>query len=134
MEEFLLTTEHNEVNAVIINSLFHDNCYVREHMADMVGEKKLLAGLSSLLAQLNREENIYATSSIITALGKLGDKKAYGYILKWFKKNEARIMGTEHFFILKHIYVALASIDGKNQKTTDFIKKYEQHISPEFMS
>jgi hypothetical protein len=130
MEEFLLTSIHVEVNAAVINSLLHENYYVREHMADIVGEKELVAALDTLIVQLGRESNIYAASSMITALGKLRNKKAFPAILKWFKKNEEEIVKTKHFFILKHIYVALSAIDMRNPSTAAFQEKFGQHTLP----
>lgn len=39
LEAFLLKNESDQINEYIINALFSDNNYVREHMADIAGEK-----------------------------------------------------------------------------------------------
>lgn len=130
LEKFLLTTNDLEVDTAIVNSMLHNNYYVREHMADIIGEKKILSGLTALLMQLGREENIYATSSIITALGKLGDKKAFAEIEKWVQKNEDRIVRTQHFFILKHIHLAFVKMGVSNDFTDNFQTRYAEHLTP----
>ena len=130
LEKFLLTTDDIEVDAAIVNSILHDNYYVREHMADIIGEKKILSGLTPLLMQLGREENIYATSSIITALGKLGDKKAFSEIAKWVQENEDRIVSTQHYFILKHIHLAFIGMGVANDFTDQFQRTHAEHLTP----
>ena len=82
LERFLLTSDDIDVDAAIVSSILHENYYVREHMADIIGEKGITSGSDALIMQLGREGNIYTTSSIITALGKLGNKKAYPYIVE----------------------------------------------------
>ena len=41
VEAFLMTNEYEEINQIIINAVFDKNCYVREHISDIIGEKKL---------------------------------------------------------------------------------------------
>jgi len=130
LERFLLTTEDEDVNAKIVDSVLHENHYVREHMADFVGEKRLNFGMRTLIAQLGREDNIYTTSSIISALGKLEDDSAYTPIVLWFEKNEDRIKKTKHFFILKHMNIAFRRLGVSNSFTQNFEKKYARHLSP----
>jgi hypothetical protein len=130
LERFLLTSDNIDVDTTIANSVLHDNYYVREHMADIIGEKKILSAIPILITQLKREENIYTTSSIITALGKLGDKKSYQDIVEWFEINRDKVVETQHFFILKHIYKSLKKLDGKNKYTLDFEKTYGEHLIP----
>ena len=41
IESFLVTTSSKEIDYIIINSIFQGNCYIREHMADIIGEKRM---------------------------------------------------------------------------------------------
>jgi hypothetical protein len=120
-----------EVDSIVVNSVLHDNYYVREHMADVVGEKKIISGVDALTAQLRREDNIYVCSSLITALGKLGVKSAYKDIVDWFADNRERIIKTQHYFILKHIYISFLKLDGSNAFTKNFENEFAEHLTPE---
>lgn len=44
LESFLMTTNSPKVDNAIIKSLCDSNCYVREHISDIIGEKKLSVG------------------------------------------------------------------------------------------
>jgi len=128
LERFLLTSDDYEVHSAIVNSVLHENYYVREHMADLIGEKKLLVGRDVLIAQLAREENIYATASIITALGKLADREAYEPIVNWLEKNRDRVISTQHFFVLKHIGIALKRMRIDNEYSRKFESDFSEHL------
>lgn len=130
LERFLMTSDDNEVDQVIVNSVLHENYYVREHMADIVGEKKIVSGYDALIAQLSRENNIYSTSSIITALGKIGNPAAYNSIVEWFQSNKDKIMSTEHYFILKHIHIALKRLKITNDFTAWFESEFSEYLTP----
>jgi hypothetical protein len=130
LERFLLTSDDIDIDSVIVNSMFHENYYVREHMADMIGEKGILSGVDALTTQLEKEENIYTTSSIITALGKLGNKKGYASIVKWFNNHEEKIIRTQHYFILKHIHISILKLGIRDEFVEKFEKKYAEHLTP----
>lgn len=130
LEKFLLTSESEDVNRSIANSILNENQYIREHMADISGEKRLKFAIDPLLAQLKREENIYATSSIITALGKIGDDSSYSSIVDWHENNKKRILRTQHYFILKHVYRSLKRLGPKKKYTHKFKEKYSEHLGP----
>ncbi len=130
LERFLLTSDDITVDEIIVSSIFHENYYVREHMADIIGEKRINFGVESLMTQLSREENIYSTSSIITALGKLGDPKAYPSIESWFLRNRDKVLRTQHYFILKHIYLAVVNLKVSNDFTKSFRAEFAEYISP----
>lgn len=130
LEKFLLTSVDIDVDSAIVNSILHDNYYIREHMADMIGEKKLLAGVNVLIIQLERENNIYTTSSIITALGKLGNPVAYPAIVEWFERNKERLLKTQHHFILKHIFIAFSRLKISNDFTERFQREFAEYLTP----
>lgn len=129
LEKFLLTSTDLEVDSIIVNSVLHDNYYVREHMADIVGEKRIISGVDALTTQLKREDNVYVCSSLITALGKLGDRRAYRHIADWFGANRDQVIRTQHYFILKHIYIALAKLDKNNPFTAAFENEFAEHVT-----
>lgn len=92
LEAFLMTNEYPKVNETICNAIFDRNCYIREHMSDIIGEKRLYAGIPNLCKQLQNEENYYSAVSIIEALGKLNDSSSLHYILEWVSANEQAIL------------------------------------------
>lgn len=40
LERLLLTCNYDEVNECILDALYSSNCYIREVMADLIGEKE----------------------------------------------------------------------------------------------
>ena len=123
LEAFLLKNESDQINEYIINALFSDNNYVREHMADIAGEKKLAAAEDNLIIQLKRETNIYTISSIVEALGKIDSKKSIDTMKVWLNNNAERAIKNGDYFAIKHFRNAIVKIDsGKTLK--DFDSKY----------
>ena len=82
-----LDISKEKINEYIINSIVSDNNYIREHMADIVGEKKLLIAEDALILQLKRESNLYTAASIVEALGKIDSKKSIDTIKEWLNNN-----------------------------------------------
>lgn len=130
MERFLLTSTDPEVDEAIVNSVLHENNYVREHMADLIGEKNLQFGRDTLIAQLGREGNIFTTASIITALGKLADPVGYLPIVYWFEKNCEDILQTRDYFVLKRIGIAFKKMGISNEFTKKFEVDFAEHLIP----
>ena len=126
LETFLMTTEYEDVNQIIINSLFNSNCHIREHMADIIGEKKLYEAHQSLLKQLDREQNYFTVASIIEAIGKLGDFNDIIFINNWINDHIENVIQDHQFFLFKHIYKALGHLDNTpDQKyVLSFREKY----------
>ena len=131
LESFLMTTNYTEINQMIIDSLFDSDCHIREHMADIIGEKRLYNGISALLKQLEREENYFTISSIIEAIGKIGTFSELKYILNWMEIYENKIIEQHQFFLLKHVYKTICRLDNtpdeKYAKT--FLDKYSQYMN-----
>lgn len=123
LEAFLLKNESDQINEYIINALFSDNKYVREHMADIVGEKKLVAAEDNLIIQLKRETNIYTTASIVEALGKIDSKKSIGAIKEWLNNNAEDAIENGDYFVIKHFRNAIVKIDS-GKTLDDFDSKY----------
>lgn len=135
LEAFLMTSENNKVNQVICDAIFDSNCYIREHMADIIGEKRLLSGVCNLCRQLSVEENYYSAVSIIEALGKLRDTKAIIYINNWIQYYESNIISEKQFFVLKHARIAISKlVDSPDaQELTLFDQKYQKYLQDYFI-
>lgn len=86
LEAFLLKSDSETVNEYIVNAIILDNNYIREHMADIVGEKKLYIAEDTLITQLKRESNIFTIASIVEALGKIHSVKSIDIINQYLDK------------------------------------------------
>ncbi len=123
LEAFLLKTDLEKVDEYIVNALISDNKYVREHMADIAGEKMLYIAEDNLITQLKREQNKYTISSIVEALGKIHSKKSLDAIQDWLKTNATTVIKNQDYFILKHFRNALIKIDPQ-KALQEFDNKY----------
>lgn len=113
LEAFLLKSDSKKINEYIANSILSDNNYIREHMADIAGEKKLFIAEDALIMQLKRENNIYTVASIVEALGKIHSVKSLDTINKYVEKEADTLIQNKNYFVLKHIRNALVRIDQK---------------------
>ncbi len=131
LESFLMTEDDNTIDQIIANSVFDDNCYIREHMADIIGEKKIYSAKNNLKKQLLIEQNYFTTASIIEALAKIGDDEVFRIILKWVSDNAEKIIAEHQFFLLKHIFKAIVLLDNSpNQDyVQDYKNKYGQYMN-----
>lgn len=111
IEHFLMTSTSNKVNEVIINSLLNPDCYIREHMSDIIGEKKLKNATNLLFTQLPKERNFFTAQSMIEAIGKLKQEGGIEVINQWIETNEKEILATNQLFVLKHAFGAISSLD-----------------------
>ena len=129
LEAFLMTSDHPMVDETICNSVFDANCYIREHMSDIIGEKHLEQGLPNLCKQLLCEENYYSAVSEIEAIGKLGKNSAIENIFQWISKNEEKIISEKQFFVLKHARIAIEKLDGSRRYISTFDDKYGELLN-----
>lgn len=111
IENLLMTSSLRSIDEAIINSLCNSDCYIREHMSDIIGEKKLIDAAPLLYAQLAREKNFFTAQSMIEAIGKLKQSGGITAITKWIDENKEEIINTKQLFVLKHAYIAIASLD-----------------------
>ncbi|MBQ7067132.1 MAG: hypothetical protein IJN92_09975 [Lachnospiraceae bacterium] len=123
LESFLLRSNTQLVNEYIINAIVSENHYIREHMADIAGEKNLVYAEENLIIQLKREDNIYTTASIMEALGKIKSNKGSRIIYEWVEKNAEFLIQKSNYFVLKHARNALKNIDETDLLIL-FDKKY----------
>lgn len=111
LEAFLLKSDSETVNEYIVNAILLDNNYIREHMADIVGEKKLYIAEDTLITQLKRESNIFTIASIVEALGKIHSVKSIDIINQYLDKEADSLIQNKNYFVLKHIRNALVKIN-----------------------
>lgn len=123
LEAFLLKNDQEIINEYIINALFSDNKHVREHMADIVGEKQLVAAEDNLILQLRREKNIYTTASIVEALGKINSKKSLAVMSEWLDRNAENTIKNGDYFLIKHFRNAIIRLDS-GKSLTNFDNQY----------
>lgn len=114
LEGFLLKSNTEKVNEYIVNALLSENNYICEHIADIVGEKRLYIAEDNLITQLKRETNLYTTASIFEALGKIQSTKAIPTIIDWLKTNADTAIKKQNYFVLKHARNSLFNIGDKN--------------------
>lgn len=135
VERFLMVTNDKIIDSIIIDSLFHESCYIREHLADIVGEKKLFDAENSLISQLMIEENYFTAVSLISALGKLESNNGASTIMKFIANKIDDIIKTNQLFVLKHSHIAFSRIDKKNntKHLAEFNEKYGNYIKDYFI-
>ncbi len=127
LERFLMLTSDDKINQIIADAVFDDNCYVREHLSDIIGEKKLYVAEPCLIKQLEIEENYYTAISIIEAIGKLNSKNGIIIINQWLTAHYDEIVQTKQFFVLKHARIAIMKLD----KTPDrcLLKEFDERYA-----
>lgn len=130
IEAFLLTTLSKEVNNYIINALFASDRHIREHISDIIGEKRLIEAHNNLLVQLNRETNIYTAASLMEAIGKIGYNDDIFLINKWIENHYEEINNPGGNFVFKHAKNAILALDisQNNQFSVSFIDKYRNNF------
>lgn len=130
LESFLMTTESEDINQIIISSIFDQDCHIREHMADIIGEKRLRGAHTNLVKQLEAEQNYFTVASIIEAIGKIGDFNDINYVMNWVDKNANKVIDEHQYFLLKHIYKAICHLDNTpDQKyITTFTNQYTRYM------
>lgn len=126
LESFLLTTSNQNINKIICDAMFDKDSHIREHFANIIGEKRLTNAYESLIVQLLAEENYYTAGSIIEALGRLRNPNAIQYILNWINENKTEIINTNNYFVFKHTYYSLLMLNKQIAK--QFHDSFEQYL------
>lgn len=135
IENFLMLTTSNEINNTLINALNSQDCHIREHIADIIGEKKLYEAKNQLYFQLSLEKNFYSANSMISAIGKIGDVKGIDIIENWIEANQMEMMQTKQFFVVKYGLWAIEKLDTSFQKNRfeNFKEKYKNCLKDYFI-
>lgn len=133
LESFLINTETRKINEAMCKALRESDFHIREHLADIIGEKKLYIAYSDLCNAIKNENSLYAGKSIIVALGKIGhktEKDAADIILNWLSNNIDRILLSEQSFIdsiLIKSGIAIKQLYPKYSKNFD--EKFQKYIT-----
>lgn len=126
LESFLLTSNLGDINKMICDAICDKDAHIREHFANIIGEKKLYSAKEILSSQLQCEKNYYSAASIIEALGELRATEKVADILLWIDNNKTDILSTKSYFVLKHTYIALTKLDV--QVASQFKEKFYNQI------
>lgn len=131
LEAFLMTSDSEEVNRAIISSMRSRDCHIREHMADIIGEKRLFGAKEVLYRQLLSEENYYSATSIMEAIGKIGFIDGVSIIMQWLNENSNAIIERKMFFVLRHAKIAIAKLDDTPEHlyNNSFIVLYGKYLN-----
>ena len=117
IESFLLSTDNPTVNNMIVNSVLSTDRHIREHIADIIGDKRMPEAKPNLQAQLLREDNIYSAASIIEALGKIGSDEDIEKINNWIHNHFEAINNPGGNFVFKHALNAIMKLDSSVDKS-----------------
>lgn len=130
LEHFLMNSDNEGVNEAIINSLYNEDCHIREHMADIIGAKGIKQGFYALKTQLMLEENWFTVGSIVEAIGRVATSEdGLSIIEKWIDLNGQRMIDEKQFFLLKHLLHSLLLLDSNDGSHADeFLKKYKNYM------
>ncbi len=131
LEALLLTSDVEEINRAITNALFSNDCHIREHMADIIGEKQLHSAGNALCRQLLSEENYYTAVSIMEALGKLNYGVGLASIEEWLIAHGQDIIERKTYSVFRHAQNAIIRLDHSPDgcQRGKFAQKYAKYIA-----
>ena len=130
LEGFLMTSNIEEVNRSIINGIFSQDCHVREHLADIIGEKRLEEAKGALCTQLAAEQNDYTAVSIIEAIGKIGTECEIRNIVSWINVHEKDLVDKKMLTVFRHAQIAISRLDKSEDKLLyqQFSSQYSKYL------
>lgn len=126
VERFLMMSSSSQVENAIISKLCDTDCYIREHMSDIIGEKKIISAAPLLFKQLAKEGNYFTAQSMMEAIGKLKQEGGIEVIENWVDSHKSEVLATNQLFVLKHALNAIKSLDTTN--THIHIAKFESEF------
>ena len=131
LEALLLTSDVEEINRTIVNSIFSNDCHIREHMADIIGEKHLYSAGNSLCRQLLAEENYYTAISLNEAIGRIGYEVGLKTINEWLEMHERDIVTSRMYTVFRHAQNAITRLDSSADGALrgKFAEKYAKYIT-----
>lgn len=131
IEAFLLNQNDSRYDEYVVAALNNKDRHIREHMADIVGEKRILQAISRLKTQLSIEDNIYTAASIMEAIGKIGTIDDIDDINEWIENNKDRINNPGGNFVFKHAYNAifLLSVGEPGTFVSDYLERYGEYFT-----
>lgn len=130
LEAFLMRTDSSKINEAICNALFNRDCHIREHMADIIGEKRLIDGRINLCRKLVTEDNYYTAVSIMEAIGKLGHTEDIQTIFIWLESYGSDVAERKMYSVFRHAEIAILRLDKSSDKRyhSDFREKYGKYL------
>lgn len=131
LEALLMTSDAEEINRAMVDAVFSNDCHIREHMADIIGEKRLCRAGDVLCRQLLSESNYYTAISIIEAVGKLDYEPGLAAVEEWLTAHERDIIQSKMYTVFRHAQNAVIRLDHTNDGVhrTEFARKYAKYIS-----
>lgn len=130
LENFLMNTQNETINATIVNSIFNNDCHIREHMADIIGAKRINNSFETLKKQLVLEENWFTIGSLVEAIGRVAPSEEGLFAIEsWINENGKKLIEEKQFFLLKHLQHGIVLLE-KNGSThlNNFRIKFEKYM------
>lgn len=130
LEKFLVETENEKINDMIIEAIYDNDCHIREHMSDIIGIKSLKRACGTLIRRLRVEENYFTISSIVEAIGRIAPSdEGIDAIEEWIAAHGKEIIAQNQAFIFKHLYRAIARLDKEEHP---HLKAFMQEYGDKF--
>lgn len=111
IERFFLLSDDSNVNDSIINALYSSNSYIRERMADIIGEKRLNNSVPVLYSVLSDETNNYTTRSILYAISKIDPPDGLSHIKEWLYDHLDKLLENKDYFMFNHVLNCIKRMD-----------------------
>lgn len=133
LENFLMSTPNECIDDAIVESIFNEDCHVREHMADIIGAKRITKGFQALKKQLIVEENWFTIGSIVVAIGRVASRinsqEGIQAIEEWIDENGNRLIAEKKFFLLKHLQHGISLLDtDDNEHIQKFHIRFKKYM------
>lgn len=131
LEKFLMLSEDKDVDNIMIESLYSKDRFIREYMADIIGDKKLQEAVPTLFNRLDCEENNYVLRSYIHAISKIGEQDCLERLAVWIDKNSQKFIDRMDYFLFEHFYNAIKRLDRTKELifVRDFEEKYGMYMN-----
>lgn len=130
IERFLLLSDDPDVNNSIINSLYSSNSYIRERMADIIGEKRLKSSVPVLYSVLTDETNNYTTRSILYAISKIDPADGLYHIKEWLLEHKDKLLENKDYFMFSHVLNCVKRMDHTqgNIHVKEFKETFQKYL------
>lgn len=130
LEQFLLQTDDQIAMNKIVEGLKGKERHVREHMADIIGARRMQTARKALIAQLSVEDWPFCASSIITALGRLEPSNdSLLAVRTWFAQFKDSLLEQHYHFILKRIVDSVHALDKEGNIAQKYHEKYDETLN-----
>jgi hypothetical protein len=114
VEHFVLYSDDIATKEALIYTLDNPNAYMRETVADFIGEMRLEGAVRNLLFALAKETSPFAARSMFSALGKIGKAEGAKGILEWVRGHLETAMNPNMGYGISYARKAAEAIDRNN--------------------